>query len=60
MNPFAYSGYQAMADLTLPVRHDAALVNHALDAWPAVSRRYPSRPVTASRVRSADTLGAHA
>ena len=34
MNPFAYSGYQAMADLTLPMRHAAALLNHALDAWP--------------------------
>ena len=37
MNPFAYSGYQTMADLTLPVRHGAALVNHALDAWPLIA-----------------------
>ncbi|OAJ53844.1 poly(3-hydroxybutyrate) depolymerase [Paraburkholderia ginsengiterrae] len=33
MNLFAYSSYQAFADMMLPMRHGAALVNHSLDAW---------------------------
>jgi poly(3-hydroxybutyrate) depolymerase len=37
MNPFAYSHFQALADFTLPLRHSAALVNHSLDAWPALA-----------------------
>ena len=37
MNPFAYSHFQALADLTLPLRHSAAMVNHSLDAWPAIA-----------------------
>jgi polyhydroxyalkanoate depolymerase len=47
MNPFAYSGYQAMADLTLPVRHGAALVNHALDAWPLIAGTAHGRSLVA-------------
>ncbi|KAA1011699.1 polyhydroxyalkanoate depolymerase [Paraburkholderia panacisoli] len=35
MNLFAYSAYQACADVMLPLRHGAALMNHSLDAWPA-------------------------
>ena len=35
MNLFAYPTYQAFADMMLPMRHGAALVNHSLDAWPA-------------------------
>jgi polyhydroxyalkanoate depolymerase len=34
MNPFAYSAVQAMSDLSLPMRHGAALTRHWLDAWP--------------------------
>lgn len=37
MNPFAYSQFQALADFTLPLRHGAAMVNHSLDAWPAIA-----------------------
>ncbi|HEY3596896.1 MAG TPA: polyhydroxyalkanoate depolymerase [Paraburkholderia sp.] len=33
MNPFAYPAYQAFANLMLPLRHQAALVNGSLDAW---------------------------
>ena len=32
--PVRISRYQAFADLMLPMRHSAALVNHSLDAWP--------------------------
>ncbi|RKT20583.1 polyhydroxyalkanoate depolymerase [Paraburkholderia sp. RAU2J] len=35
MNLFAYSAFQAGADMMLPLRHSAALMNHSLDAWPA-------------------------
>ncbi|MFM0736927.1 polyhydroxyalkanoate depolymerase [Paraburkholderia xenovorans] len=35
MNLFAYPAYQAFADMMLPLRHGAALMNHSLDAWPA-------------------------
>ncbi len=35
MNLFAYSAYQVCADIMLPMRHGAALMNHSLDAWPA-------------------------
>ena len=48
MNPFAYSGYQAMADLTLPVRHGAALINHALDAWPFLANTPRGRSLRAT------------
>src|ERR1700761_3221338 len=34
MNPFAYSTVQAMSDLSLPMRHGAALTSRWLDAWP--------------------------
>ncbi|SAL22868.1 polyhydroxyalkanoate depolymerase, intracellular [Caballeronia terrestris] len=37
MNPFAYPAYQALSDLMLPLRHGAALVSHALAAWPAMA-----------------------
>ncbi|CAB3701241.1 polyhydroxyalkanoate depolymerase [Paraburkholderia rhynchosiae] len=33
MNLFAYSTYQAFADMMLPIRHGAALVNRSLDTW---------------------------
>ncbi len=33
MNPFAYPAYQAFANLMLPVRHHASLINGSLDAW---------------------------
>jgi poly(3-hydroxybutyrate) depolymerase len=36
MNLFAYPAYQSLADLMLPLRHGAALVNRALDLWPAL------------------------
>jgi poly(3-hydroxybutyrate) depolymerase len=48
MNPFAYSGYQAMADLTLPVRHGAALINHALNAWPLFAETPQGRSLRAT------------
>jgi len=48
MNPFAYSGYQAMADLTLPMRHGAALVHHALDAWPFLADTPQGRSLRAT------------
>jgi len=48
MNLFAYPAYQAFADLMLPVRHGAALVNRSLDAWPAFSDTAHGRSVRAS------------
>ncbi|RFU48750.1 polyhydroxyalkanoate depolymerase [Paraburkholderia sp. DHOC27] len=48
MNLLAYPAYQAFADLMLPVRHGAALVNHALDAWPAISDTPHGRSLRAS------------
>jgi poly(3-hydroxybutyrate) depolymerase len=47
MNPFAYSHYQAIADLTLPARHGAALVNHALEAWPLIAATAQGRSLVA-------------
>ncbi|MGY6256407.1 polyhydroxyalkanoate depolymerase [Paraburkholderia caledonica] len=34
MNLFAYPTYQAFADMMLPMRHGAALMNRSLDTWP--------------------------
>jgi poly(3-hydroxybutyrate) depolymerase len=48
MNLFAYPAYQAFADLMLPARHSAALINHSLDAWPAFSDTPQGRSLRAS------------
>jgi poly(3-hydroxybutyrate) depolymerase len=48
MNLFAYSAYQACADLMLPARHSAALLNHALDMWPAFGDTSHGRSLRAS------------
>jgi poly(3-hydroxybutyrate) depolymerase len=48
MNLFAYPAYQAFADLMLPARHSAALINHSLDAWPAFSDTPQARSLRAS------------
>jgi poly(3-hydroxybutyrate) depolymerase len=48
MNLLAYPAYQALADLMLPIRHGAALLNHTLDAWPAFSGAPHGRSLRAS------------
>ncbi len=48
MNLFAYPAYQAIADLMLPARHGAALINHSLNAWPAFSETPHGRSLRAS------------
>ncbi|WP_144150816.1 polyhydroxyalkanoate depolymerase [Paraburkholderia sp. BCC1885] len=48
MNLFAYPAYQAFADLMLPARHGAALINHSLDAWPAFRDTPQGRSLRAS------------
>jgi poly(3-hydroxybutyrate) depolymerase len=48
MNLFAYPAYQSLADLMLPLRHGAALVNHTLDAWPAFADTPHGRSLRAS------------
>jgi polyhydroxyalkanoate depolymerase len=48
MNLFAYPTYQAFADLMLPMRHGAALVNHSLDAWPAFGETAHGRSIRAA------------
>jgi poly(3-hydroxybutyrate) depolymerase len=48
MNLFAYSTYQAFADMMLPMRHGAALMNHSLDAWPAFGDSPHGRSIRAA------------
>ncbi len=48
MNPFAYPAYQAFADLMLPLRHSAALVNRSLDMWPAFGETPNGRTLRAT------------
>jgi poly(3-hydroxybutyrate) depolymerase len=48
MNLFAYPTYQAFADMMLPMRHGAALVNHSLDAWPALAGTSHGRSIRAA------------
>ncbi|MGF6773907.1 poly(3-hydroxybutyrate) depolymerase [Paraburkholderia sp. GAS199] len=48
MNLFAYSNYQAFADMMLPLRHGAALMNHSLDAWPAFGESPQGRSMRAA------------
>src|SRR6266702_5732251 len=48
MNLFAYPTYQAFADMMLPMRHGAALVNHSLDAWPAFGETSYGRSLRAT------------
>ena len=48
MNLFAYPTYQAFADMMLPMRHGAALVNHSLDAWPALGDTSHGRSIRAA------------
>ncbi|RDK01985.1 polyhydroxyalkanoate depolymerase [Paraburkholderia lacunae] len=48
MNLFAYPAYQTFADMMLPIRHGAALVNHSLDAWPAFGETSHGRSVRAA------------
>ncbi|MCC8405910.1 polyhydroxyalkanoate depolymerase [Paraburkholderia sp. MMS20-SJTN17] len=48
MNLFAYSTYQACADMLLPMRHGAALANHSLDAWPAFAQTPHGRSLRAA------------
>ncbi|SOE99143.1 polyhydroxyalkanoate depolymerase, intracellular [Burkholderia sp. OK233] len=48
MNLFAYPTYQAFADMMLPMRHGAALVNHSLDAWPAFGDTSHGRSIRAA------------
>ncbi|WP_341317202.1 polyhydroxyalkanoate depolymerase [Paraburkholderia sp. IMGN_8] len=48
MNLFAYPTYQAFADMMLPMRHGAALVNHSLDAWPAFGETSHGRSIRAA------------
>jgi poly(3-hydroxybutyrate) depolymerase len=47
MNPFAYSSYQAMADLSLPMRHGAALLDRALNTWPLMAATPQGRSLAA-------------
>ncbi|PQV45521.1 polyhydroxyalkanoate depolymerase [Paraburkholderia sp. BL21I4N1] len=47
MNLFAYSTYQALSDMMLPMRHSAALMIHSLDAWPAFSETPHGRSMRA-------------
>ncbi|HXZ10624.1 MAG TPA: polyhydroxyalkanoate depolymerase, partial [Paraburkholderia sp.] len=48
MNLLAYPTYQTFADVMLPFRHGAALVNRSLDMWPAMSETPHGRSVRAS------------
>ncbi|MDE1008798.1 MAG: polyhydroxyalkanoate depolymerase [Paraburkholderia fungorum] len=48
MNLFAYPTYQAFADMMLPMRHGAALMNHSLDAWPAFGDTSHGRSIRAA------------
>jgi poly(3-hydroxybutyrate) depolymerase len=48
MNLFAYPAFQAFADMMLPLRHSAALMNHSLDAWPALADTPHGRSIRAS------------
>jgi polyhydroxyalkanoate depolymerase len=48
MNLFAYPTYQAFADMMLPMRHGAALMNHSLDAWPAFGETSHGRSIRAA------------
>jgi poly(3-hydroxybutyrate) depolymerase len=48
MNLFAYPAYQAFADMMLPMRHGAALMNHSLDAWPAFGDTSHGRSIRAA------------
>ena len=48
MNLFAYSAYQACADMMLPLRHGASLMNHSLDAWPAFGDSPHGRSIRAA------------
>ena len=48
MNLFAYPTYQAFADMMLPLRHGAALMNHSLDAWPASGDTSHGRSIRAA------------
>ncbi|MFM0119551.1 polyhydroxyalkanoate depolymerase [Paraburkholderia sp. RL18-101-BIB-B] len=48
MNLFAYPTYQAFADIMLPMRHGASLVNHSLDAWPAFGETSHGRSIRAA------------
>ncbi|MEA3130449.1 MAG: poly(3-hydroxybutyrate) depolymerase [Paraburkholderia sp.] len=48
MNLFAYPAYQAFAELMLPMRHGAALVNHSLEAWPAFGDTSHGRSIRAA------------
>lgn len=48
MNLFAYPTYQAFADMMLPIRHGAALMNHSLDAWPAFGDTSHGRSIRAA------------
>ena len=48
MNLFAYPTYQAFADMMLPIRHGAALVNHSLNAWPAFGETSRGRSLGAA------------
>jgi polyhydroxyalkanoate depolymerase len=48
MNLFAYPTYQAFADLMLPMRHGAALMNHSLDTWPAFGATSHGRSLRAA------------
>ncbi|SAL78833.1 polyhydroxyalkanoate depolymerase, intracellular [Caballeronia choica] len=48
MNPFAYPAYQAFSDLMLPLRHGAALVNHALAAWQTMAATPQGRELRAN------------
>jgi poly(3-hydroxybutyrate) depolymerase len=48
MNPFAYARFQSAADLSLPMRHGAAMVNHVLDAWPLFAESPHGRSIRAT------------
>ncbi|MGF6898785.1 polyhydroxyalkanoate depolymerase [Paraburkholderia sp. GAS348] len=48
MNLLAYPAYQAFADMMLPMRHGAALVNHSLEAWPALGDTSHGRSIRAA------------
>ncbi|WP_345815570.1 polyhydroxyalkanoate depolymerase [Paraburkholderia sp. PREW-6R] len=47
MNLFAYPTYEAFAAAMLPMRHSAALMTHALDAWPAFGESAQGRSLRA-------------
>ncbi|MDE1182011.1 polyhydroxyalkanoate depolymerase [Paraburkholderia sp.] len=47
MNLFAYSTYQALADLMLPIRHSASVLNGTLEAWPPFAETPHGRAIRA-------------